>query len=189
MDKSSQNDETKALAAFIPMATRSPKKGTRMALITQHLIASVESVPLRKIRLILEAAWLLSQRENEKLEIDEKFIRIAYAVVITLLNKIDKKVYKLNPNGTYDERRIITLGWNIPNTKEAAYEYMGPWFIVPLNYWFTELTLREQQTLDDDDWFFKGTRVLTPKGFRAIEGNFIAWGMPKAMQIKKKLPA
>jgi len=187
MKKKANDDEDDALKEFAKRSLRPSKQKSRAMIMVQHLFASITAKPLEKIRLILEAARMLIEEENTRLDIDIEFIEIAYAVVITLLNKVQKKRYVFNPNGTYDERQIICLGWNIPNTEVRGRQYLKPWICGYVQYWPGMLPPEAHEEKNQIEFWFELTRVLQPQGYAVLKGSFIRWAMPQAMQILNKI--
>ena len=187
MKKKANDDEDKSLKEFAKRSLRPSKEKSRAMLMVQHLFASIAAKPLEKIRLILEAAYMLNEEENTRLDIDIEFIEIAYAVAITLLNKVTETRYVLNINQIYDEHKIICLGWNISNTEERRHQYIMPWARGNLQFWPDMLPCEAHEDINLIELFFILTRVLKPLGYEVLRGSFIRWAMPQAMQIKTKL--
>ena len=127
------------------------------------------------------------EEENTRLDIDIEFIEVAYAVVITLLNKVSEKKFVFTPNGTYDERQIIRLGWNISNTEVCGRQYIMPWTCGYVQYWSDMLPPEAYEAQNQIEFWFKLTRVLSPQGYAVLKGSFIRWAMPQTMQILNKI--
>ena len=70
-------------------ALRGPKtRGILEHSLCQHLAQAVYSAPLRKIRFICEAAYLLSQEERQQLGINNEELDVIYRVCLSFLNVV-----------------------------------------------------------------------------------------------------
>jgi len=66
----------------------SKTRGILQHSLCQHLAQAVYSAPLRKIRFVCEAAYLLSQEERRKLGINEEELDVIYRVCLSFLNAV-----------------------------------------------------------------------------------------------------
>lgn len=166
--------ESEDLTVFASQALRKPQK-TYSLLLTNHLFLSVAAPPLRKIRLICEAAFLI---QNEASNLDFELVTAIYetAVGFSSAQFLGSAVY---------------VTWPFSENAENFRRYIQPWLRMKRMEVLASVDDEELAGLeeaDDHEYFFCLTRrPLTVKCYRSLLNQFLAWAMPKIMTVFQQL--
>jgi len=80
-------------------------------LLCQHLIMSVNTDPMNKVRLVCEAAWMV---EPDKITLDMNQVETIYTTALSFLNT--------NPKAEF-----IAVAWGFTLTPENYERFVEPW--------------------------------------------------------------
>jgi len=110
---------------FAIRALRGPKRGILEHSLCQHLALAITSEPLRKIRLICEAAFLLDEKTWKEIGINEDDLDVLYRVALAFINSA-------NENRRYYDQviPIWTVSWSFnkpADDLELYRRYIQPW--------------------------------------------------------------
>jgi hypothetical protein len=108
LEKESQGD---SFQKFASQALRLQRKGSFEQLLAQHLIQSVSMDPLNKVRLVLEAAFIVPR---DKLEIDWELAEAIYLATLGFLN-------------TNIQGEFIAMAWGFRLTEDSFKRFIKPW--------------------------------------------------------------
>jgi hypothetical protein len=170
------------LEKFASHALRRTRPGSYEHLLCQHLIRSVASEPLEKIRLVSEAAYMVPDTP-----VDRDTLEALYNVVTSLIRSRQDIV---NPYKTGDWHSTIT--WGFQRTKKNFEKYINPW----MKSWDGIAWIRFD-TKEKSEWFinlewgatkfYKGTSRIYISGLAIIESRFITWAIPQIMTMFEQL--
>jgi hypothetical protein len=192
------------LERFTSTALRRPKKGIFEQSLCQHLALAVASKPLRKIRFICEAAYLLDDEGRKGLGVDEEELEVVYRVALSFLNSHRSSLRWEGMHHYY-----WSLAWSFDTSLHRAREsyerYVNPW-LRDRNLSFYEIFMGEHRAneltyvrdvLDHPDeelseeglfacharGFFIVTEYLAESSYSMFESQFVAWALPRAQRI------
>jgi hypothetical protein len=172
--------ESGGFGEFASQALRLTRKGSFEQLLAQHLIQSVPMGPLDKVRLVLEAAFMVPK---DKASLDFELAETVYLTTLGFLN-------------TSLQGDFISVAWGFSLTKENYDRFIKPWHKgIPLGFlaWSQSETDNKQETLrqakDYAEYFFLLTHDLNlfPTSFQALKSEFLRWSVPATMRIFEKL--
>jgi len=165
---------------FASQALRLTRKGSFEQLLCQHLVVSVASDPLTKVRLICEAAYMVPP---DKLSLDLEQVETVYMVTMGFLN-------------TNIQSEFIAMAWGFKPTQENYERFIKPWhaniplcFISSCRAEIEEKRDRIGKAKSDAEEFFLFTvRLdLAPTSFQMLKSEFLRWSIPITMEIFEKL--
>jgi hypothetical protein len=114
-----QDDAESPFQSFASQALRLQRKGSFEQLLAQHLIQSVSMDPLSKVRLVLEAAFMVP---SDKLDIDYDLVETVYLAALGFLN-------------TNVESEVVSMAWGFTLTQENYARFIEPWHRnIPLSF-------------------------------------------------------
>jgi hypothetical protein len=154
---------------FANQALRLTRKGSFEQLLAQHLIQSVSMDPLNKVRLVLEAAFMVPK---DKLDLDFKLTETIYLTTLGFLN-------------TNIQSDYISVAWGFSLTKENYDRFIKPWHRgIPLSFYAFSTAEEEEeeekrerlkQAEDEAHYFFLLTHGLNlfPIGFQCLKSEFL----------------
>ena len=165
---------------FASQALRLTRKGSFEQLLAQHLIQSVSMDPLNKVRLVLEAAFMVPK---DKLDLDLELAETVYLTTLGFLN-------------TNIQSDYISVAWGFSLTKENYGRFIKPWHRgIPLSFYAFSTAEEEEkrerlkQAEDEAEHFFLLTHGLNlyPTSFQCLKSEFLRWSIPITMQFFEKL--
>lgn len=165
---------------FTSQALRLQRKGSFEQLLAQHLIQSVSMDPLNKVRLVLEAAFIVP---HDKLNIDFERAETIYLTTLGFLNT--------NIQGDY-----VSMAWGFSLDKESFERFIKPWhkgISLSFSAWCQSETQKKRENLeqaeDEAEHFFLLTNWLNlaPTSFQCLKSEFLRWSIPITMEIFEKL--
>jgi len=175
-------------AEFISSVIRAPRQGAYEQFLCQLLAQSVICTdPLKRVKIVSEAAWTIKETERDKLEIDYERVGVLNAVANALLN----------PSGqNCDFWEVVSVPWGFDPTEENYKKFIAPWQRGTVNY-FPALLSRKHVVLRYGfsgnmpqvvriitepfwEWFFEASNCLSAQGFSTLRNSFIAWASPQA---------
>ncbi|MBS7635343.1 hypothetical protein KEJ34_07685 [Candidatus Bathyarchaeota archaeon] len=165
--------EEREFEEFSARALRLRRKGAFENMLAQHLVLSVGAEPLRKVRLICEAAFMVPEG---KLQIDKQQLEAVYKVVLSFLNS------NMTKEGT------ISIAWGFPLTEESYEKYVAPWqksnvpLIISGDYKRAEVKSREEKFL-----YETYSLDLYPASFYFLKAEFLSWAIPIVMRVYEQL--
>ena len=193
MSEKSEAEESKSeFSQFASAALRGPRKGIYEQLLCQHLVLSVTSKPLKKIRLICEAAMMI--QDSEKQNINMELVEILNKVAIAFQHSIH---YKSGGGARY-----CIINWSFDNTEEVYEKFIEPWrghaklFFFPTLQYDQDRAKEEYEQvrgmlskLERWEWFFTVTRHanLAERSYNMLAGCFISWALPQIMKVFAQL--
>jgi len=174
------NDKSNSFQKFASQALRLQRKGSFEQLLAQHLIQSVSMDPLNKVRLVLEAAFMVPK---DKVDLDFELAETIYLTTLGFLNTNIKSDY-------------ISIAWGFTLTKENYERFIKPWHRgIPLGFssWCKadsdEKHDRLKKAEDEAEYFFLLTNNLNlaPTSFQCLKSEFLRWSIPIIMEFFEKL--
>jgi hypothetical protein len=176
------NEKTKdSFERFTSQALRLTRKGSFEQLLAQHLIQSVSIDPLNKVRLVLEAAFMVPK---DKLELDVDLAETVYLATLGFLN-------------TNIQSDYISVAWGFCLTRENYEHFIKPWHKgIPLSFAASSTAETEEKRemlkkAEDNaaEHFFLLTHSLNlyPTSFQCLQSEFLRWSIPVTMQFFEKL--
>jgi hypothetical protein len=180
MDAIEEKEGQGSFQEFASQALRLTRKGSFEQLLAQHLIQSVSMDPLNKVRLVLEAAFMVPK---DKVDLDFELAETVYLTALGFLN-------------TNTQSDYISMAWGFSLTGENYERFIKPWHKdVPLSFsaWSQSETNEKQHRLkqaeDEAECFFLFTHNLNlhPTSFQSLKSEFLRWSIPVTMQIFEKL--
>ena len=168
-----------SFADFANAALRLHRRGSFEELLCQHMIMSIAAEPLSKVRLILEAAFMVPP---DKLKADISQVENIYTVAVSFLNT--------------DPATGIYISWVFPQTNENFDKYVRPWRLnVPLSFVVNVPADRtdKQKILDakngEAEKFYCITTYLGlhPSSFQVLKAQFLVWALPLVMDVYETL--
>ena len=175
-----ESEEDSGFQEFASQALRLTRKGSFEQLLAQHLIQSVSMDPLNKVRLVLEAAFMVPK---DKVSLDFELAETVYLTALGFLN-------------TNIQSDYISIAWGFTLTKENYERFIEPWHKdIPLSFssWCQSESddkhERLKQAKDKAEYFFLLTHGLNlyPTSFQCLKSEFLRWSIPVTMQIFEKL--
>jgi hypothetical protein len=180
MNELEENGEEGSFQKFASQALRLQRKGSFEQLLAQHLIQSVSMDPLNKVRLVLEAAFIVPR---DKLEIDWELAEAIYLATLGFLNT--------NIRGEF-----IAMAWGFGLTEDGFKRFIKPWhrdlplaFAAGCDAETEGKSKRIQKTKGEAEHFFLFTNDLNlhSTSFQCLKSEFLRWSIPPTMQIFEKL--
>jgi len=178
-----QETETKEgeFEEFAARALRLHRKGSFESLLAQHLITSVPSDPLLKVRLILEAAYMIPA---DKLKTDINLVETIYTIALGFLN-------------TSTPREYIYFAWPFISSDENFTRYIKPWYrigsalsfcaSVPVEEKEKEQRLAEAKGDAEKFFLFTNQLGLHASSLQILKSQFLLWAIPIVMDIFEEL--
>jgi hypothetical protein len=181
LDELEESTEQDSFQDFASQALRLTRKGSFEQLLAQHLIQSVSMDPLNKVRLVLEAAFMVPK---EKVSLDFELAETVYLTTLGFLN-------------TNIQTDFISIAWGFSLTSENYDRFIKPWHKgIPLSFAaFCTAEIEEkrerlkQAETNAAEYFFLLTHDLNlyPTSFQALKSEFLRWTIPIVMQFFEKL--
>jgi len=175
------NEKTKdSFERFTSQALRLTRKGSFEQLLAQHLIQSVSMDPLNKVRLVLEAAFMVPK---EKVSLDFELAETIYLTTLGFLN-------------TNIQSDFISMAWGFSLTSENYGKFIKPWHHnIPLSFAAgcqaetEEKRERLNSAKDEAEHLFLLTHDLDlyPTSFQCLKSEFLRWSIPIVMEFFEKL--
>lgn len=180
-EKDSEEKQRKeGFQEFASKALRLHRRGSFENLLCQHLIMSVASEPLRKVRLICEAGWMV---DLDKIGLDIEQVETIYTVALSFLNT--------NPKTDF-----LSMAWGFSLTKENYERFVAPWrrktslfFVSSCRSDTDEKRERLNQTKNEAEHFYLMTYKLNLSfsSLQMLKSEFLRWALPHIMDIFEKL--
>ena len=173
-------------AEFVAKTIRGPRFGAFEQLVAQHLVIAVAGDPLRKIRLVCEAAYMCNP---EKLNIDLDRLEVTYKVAISLMNAVAHPDFPVP---------VYTIPWAFKPTAENFKRYIEPWLTGRFSYSYQgpederRKTVKAIQEMEKHEAFFTITMKghytkLPPDSYWLLVNQFIGWAIPFVQQVFEKV--
>ncbi|MCJ7633775.1 hypothetical protein MUP77_15485 [Candidatus Bathyarchaeota archaeon] len=175
-----EKDKQDSFQEFAGQALRLTRKGSFEQLLAQHLIQSVPMDPMNKIRLILEASFMVPR---DKLDMDSELAETVYLIALGFLN-------------TSVEIDFVSMAWGFNLSDENFERFIKPWHSnIPLGFSSScdaERDDKHEEVKAADSEakrFFLLTHNLNlhPASFQCLKSEFLIWSIPIAMEIFEKL--
>ena len=181
--------EGSQLAEFVSRAVRTPKQGIFEHLLCQHLASAVLSNPLRKIRLICEAAMMVPQ---ELLDVDWELVKTIHAVALGFMESSKPHIFPIP--GSYQPIIYYQLVFPFHEDEENFNRFIKPWLrSLDIRCWTPASSSRREEERQKNiplwSWFFwvVGDTMLTEASFNKLKAQFLRWALPKCQEIFRKL--
>jgi len=174
---------------FISSVIRAPRQGAYEQFLCQLLAQSVICTdPLKRVKIVCEAAWTIKEPERKDLAIDYDRVGVLNAVANALLNPSSQKC---------DLSEVVSVPWGFDPTEDNFKKYIDPWLRGTVNY-FPVFLSRKHVLLRKPaiyggwpevvkiitepfwEWFFEASNCLLVHGFSTLRNSFIAWASPQA---------
>lgn len=184
-------DEQEELVEFAGTAIRAQRGGAFEALFSQMLASSVVVTdPLKRIKIVCEAAFTVKEESREELKVDFDRIDVLNQVANALLTPVveHRKDFDLE---------AVSVPWPFSPTEESFNKFIHPWFTCTIHYWPTLMQKhcawhvsrrdwsRPRIVIDKIikepmwSWFFNASSCLSPQGFNTMKNAFAAWATPQ----------
>lgn len=123
-----QQDTEQDFARFITSAIRQPRGGIYEHLLSQFMAQAVICTdPLKRIKIVTEAALMIPESERNSLAIDYGRIKVLNFVSNALLNPSIRK-----PEKGFD---IVSIPWGFPENEQNFKDFIAPWFNYKVLFW------------------------------------------------------
>jgi len=160
------------------------RKGSFEIVLSQHLTTAIPIDPLVKVRLICEAAFMISPDKLKETSIDMELVKTIYELCLSFLY-----VDIHSP--------FIQIPWSFPRTEEAYQKYIAPWHNnrIPLSFRYSTTSEKEKkkerikQCESEIEEFFLLTNYLNlaEGSFINLKVEFLNWAIPKIMQVAEQI--
>jgi hypothetical protein len=170
-------------AEFVSKAIREPRGGAYEQLLSQFLAQAVICTdPLKRIKVVCEAALMIPEAEREDLTIDYETVEVLNAVTNALLNS------------TKNRGDVISISWGFQETEENGQKFIGPWQKTKIWYYpdllrthvefypYYGYGIRKIKRIITEpfwSWFFDATNCLSMEGYNLLRNSFVAWAIPQ----------
>lgn len=177
---SDERKSEKGFEEFASKALRLHRRGSFENLLCQHLIMSVAVDPLRKVRLVCEAGWMV---DPDKIGLDIKQVETIYTVALSFLNT--------NPKTDF-----LSMAWGFSLTVENYRRFIAPWrrktslfFLSSCVADTEEKRKRLDQAKNEAEHFYLMTYKLNLSfsSLQVLKSEFLRWALPLVMEIFEKL--
>ena len=164
---------------FASQALRRNKLGSYEQLLCQHLIKSVASEPIEKIRLVAEAAYMVPSTP-----VDEEILDIIYSVVTSF---IGTEIIITNPDLFFGK-----IAWGFQLTDENYEKYILPWFkgfgrLFLTNRAPNSEKIEEMENSPLKFWNMTAFSKIFPTSVEYMKTTFLVWAMPQIMVMFEQL--
>jgi len=128
MKVKSEKDEEAEFEAFVSSAIRKPKEGIYEHLLSQFLASAVVVTdPLKRVKILSEAALMVPEVQRKGLGIDYELVEVLNSVANALLVPVVKKLH----NGI----EYVSIPWGFEKNEENFRKYIEPWLNCNFSYW------------------------------------------------------
>ena len=177
-------------AEFISSVIRAPRQGTYQQFLCQLIAQAVICTdPLKRVKILTEAAWTVKEPERKDLAIDYERVEVLNAVANALLNPAFQKV---------DVIEVVSVPWGFDPSEANFKKFLAPWVQGSAMYYPVFLSYKhvvlKKPTYDSGwqttvvkiiyephwEWAFETTGCLSVHGFNTLRNSFIAWASPQA---------
>lgn len=129
-EKTNKEDGEDRFAEFVSTAVRAPRQGVYEHLLSQFLASAVVVTdPLKRIKIVTEAAMMVPEREREDLAVNYETVERLNTVCMALQNARNEKAVWIEGSDAF--KRII-IPWGFPTNKENFEKYISPWYLGPI---------------------------------------------------------
>ena len=111
-------DENESLIKFSLKAVRPGKKDGFWHIFTLLIVKSAQADSLLSIKLVTDAALMLSDNQNKELGIDRNRVKTFNMLSNCLLNPIKNR---------YDKKKVSLIAWGFADMEENYKRYIEPW--------------------------------------------------------------
>jgi hypothetical protein len=191
-----QEEEQSDLQKFVATALRQPKGGIYEQLLSQFLAqAVIVTDPLKRVKVVCEAALMIPKPERKNLAIDYEKIEVLNAVANALLSPTSRR-------SRWAEDDIVSIAWGFPGDKEEnVQKFIFPWYKGQISYYPTLLqkhiefyTYSSGRVICDNNglpkikriiyepawsWFLEASQCLGRQGYELLRNAFIMWAIPQ----------
>ena len=174
--------EGEGIQGFVSRALRRKMPGSFEQLLCQHLIRSVASDPVEKVRLICEAAMM-----GPDTPVDKENLEIIYQVS-TGLTETRKDV--MDP---YVGKWHSMMMWGFARNEENFDRYIKPWIrtwdsLVYRTFSYREDNEKERiQNLRGSEYFWAICDRAHIATVATLETRFLTWAIPQVMRMFEQL--
>ena len=128
MKVKSEKDEEAEFEAFVSSAIRKPKEGIYEHLLSQFLASAVVVTdPLKRVKILSEAALMVPEVQRKGLGIDYELVEVLNSVANALLVPVVKKLH----NGI----EYVSIPWGFEKNEANFDRYIKPWLNCNFSYW------------------------------------------------------
>jgi phage FluMu protein Com len=116
---------------FVSSAIRAPRQGAYEHILSQFLAQAVICTdPLKRIKVVTEAALMIPGSERKNLAIDYGKVEIFRSITTALLNRVTR--YSGDPDKNPIE--MVSCSWGFLESEENFDKFISPWFNYQLYY-------------------------------------------------------
>ena len=179
MTAEEQQTASKDFEKFASQALRRNKLGSYEQLLCQHLIKSVASDPIEKIRLVAEAAYMVPDTP-----VDTEILDIIYGVVTSF---IGTEIIITNPELFFGK-----IAWGFSLTDINFEKYISPWFKGFGRLFLVSRTSNTKKLEEMEDgsikfWNMTAYSKLFPTSVEYLKTTFLVWAIPQIMVMFEQL--
>lgn len=186
-DTQNQEEGQSDLQKFVQTALRQPRGGIYEQLLSQFLAqAVIVTDPLKRIKIVCEAALLIPEKERGDLAVDYEQVNMLNRVANALLNSVTRKDLDFGVD-------VVSIPWGFGYTEENFKEFIEPWVECQPNYWPYLLKKHVEfsqdrygqvkivKIIETPTWSFlyEVCACLTHVGYNTVKNAFAAWAIPK----------
>jgi len=191
-DKQEKQDEKGKFAEFVSSAIRAPRQGVYEHLLSQFLASAVVvSDPLKRIRIVAEAAMMVPEQERQDLAIDYETVDSLNQVRIALQNRMIQRDYWIKHSPPFE---LVSISWGFPRTKENYEKYIAPWDHTVI-YYSPPVVIMMHRHADAEafkrqPWwkrFFDVSVCLPLNSYLTLKNQYVAYAIPKVQLMLAEL--
>lgn len=173
-------EKEKDFEEFTSSALRLHRRGSFENLLCQHLIMSVASDPLTKVRLICEAGWMV---DPDKIGLDLTQIETVYTVALSFLNT--------NPKADF-----LSMAWGFSLNRGNYRRFVAPWRRKTSLFFMASCAAETEEKRGCLDrakceaeklYLMTHDLNLSSVSFHTLKSEFLRWALPITMEIFEKL--
>lgn len=149
--------------------------------------------PLKRVKVVCEAALMVNEKERSNLAIDYGQIEILNAIANAFLNVAVRRY-----DGGVD---LFVIPWGFLPVEENYQKYVKPWFNCAPVFWSLFLSKHAEfgrdsynrpyvkKIITDPLWsfFFDASNCLSADGYNNLKNSFSAWAIPIVQQYLAEL--
>jgi len=104
---------------FVSSAIRAPRAGAYEHLLSQFLAQAVICTdPLKRVKVVCEAALMIPESERKSLAIDYETVQVLNHLANAFLNRSTHKI---------EEVEVVSIPWGFPLTEKNFEKFIKPW--------------------------------------------------------------
>jgi hypothetical protein len=184
-------DEETDLQKFVANAVRAPRGGIYEHLLSQFMAqAVIVTDPLKRIKIVCEAALMIPEKDRENLAIDYDRLRGFNLVANALLHyTVRQEFYGKLPF------QVISISWGFAMDEDNYRKLILPWIQYPVMHYPFLIRDKKHVEIGYDSYslpivkkcsceplwsyVFAASTCLAMEGYDSLRNSFAAWAIPQ----------